>query len=753
MESQSSDALELAKRTIGWIANAKRPLTVEELEEALAIEIDSAELDETNITDIEQLTSYCCGLVMVDETTQHVKLVHYTTQTYFEGLWETWCPEIHQIISDSCLTYVAYDSFEEAASDSIIALDTLLSNRPFYKYPVHYWGHHFREHPGSHDMALDYLRNQNKAKIFAFYFEKLENRFKIYRDSLRKISESSITVEMSGIHLASRFGLCELVEDLLDEEPSNIDVRDYSGRNALHIALSHDHEKVVNILLNRGANIESRDKMHHTPMHRACEIGNDRIVSTLLKSGASVTHWAIPGLTPLHFAAGAGHETTAKLLLANGADINFPGGCFETPLFQAARKGRESMAQLLLDHGAYVNFEHYTGATALHAAITDAIRPIPDVVRLLVNNGASIKIQASKEADLGQNLLHLAIRKRQNEVAQYLMSLGLKFDSVDRADRTLLHIAVMKGNEAGAELLLRKAQQVLPDGSYVNFKDGNGDTPLNLAIWHNNNHTFEIIELLMKNGADINTENYWGNTPLAGAAIRWEVDVTRVLLENGADPNLPDDNHQEPDMLYLPYGRGPHDHEFLPDHLFTHAFPCWRLQCRRPLQWAISQGHEDIAKLLLASGADPNIPDMFGRTALHTAVCSGQIEMVRLLLTFPGIDEFHVDNWGLTAFRESRRRQHDEISIFFENREVRDSPSEENEDDSDEIGWHVSPHICYICLKKVDDSKERYFLCRNLAFCEFCPPLESEMDERLCPACGECLIEGELYQESDYSDE
>lgn len=310
----------------------------------------------------------------------------------------------------------------------------------------------------------------------------------------------------------------------------------------------------------------------------------------------------------------------------------------------------------------------------------------------------------------------------------------------------------MKGNEAGAELLLREAQHVLADGTYVNFKDGNGDTPLNLAIWHDYDHTAEITELLVKNGADVNTENYRGNTPLSGAAIHWSEDVTRVLLENGADPNLLNNKPKEPDMLYLPYGLGPHDHEFIPDHLFTHSFPCWRLQCRRPLQWAISQGHEDIARLLLDSGADPNIPDMFGRTALFSAVCSGQIEMVRLLLTFPGIDESHVDHWGLTAFAESRRRQNDEKSMFFENREVPDAPSEENEDSDDVIDWHVSPHVCHVCLKKVDDSKERYFLCRNLAFCEFCPPLKTDMDERLCPACGDCLTEGKLYQESDDSD-
>lgn len=118
-------------------------------------------------------------------------------------------------------------------------------------------------------------------------------------------------------------------------------------------------------------------------------------------------------------------STTVKLLLETEADIDLPSSFVQTPLFEAARSGYESMVQLLLQHGAYVNFKSYDGATALTAAISDATRPVQDAVRLLVNNGASLKARASKESDLGQNLLHLAIRKCQNEVAQYLMSRGL----------------------------------------------------------------------------------------------------------------------------------------------------------------------------------------------------------------------------------------------------------------------------------------------------------------------------------------
>jgi hypothetical protein len=133
----------------------------------------------------------------------------------------------------------------------------------------------------------------------------------------------------------------------------------------------------------------------------------------------------------------------------------------------------------------------------------------------------------------------------------------------------------MNGNEAGAELPLRHAQLVLPEGTYVDVKDGNGDTPLNLAIWHDYDNIVEITKLLLKNGADVNTENYWGNTPLSGAAVRGAEEVARVLLENGANPNAPGNHPAGLDMEYYPNGLDPHDHHSVPIHLFTHAFDSW----------------------------------------------------------------------------------------------------------------------------------------------------------------------------------
>src|SRR5271154_2700548 len=83
---------ERAKSVLSWIIYALRPLTTGELCHALAVEPGDEELDEDNIPDIEDVVSVCAGLVTVDEESNIVRLVHYTTQEYFERVRLAWNP-------------------------------------------------------------------------------------------------------------------------------------------------------------------------------------------------------------------------------------------------------------------------------------------------------------------------------------------------------------------------------------------------------------------------------------------------------------------------------------------------------------------------------------------------------------------------------------------------------------------------------------------------------------------------------------
>jgi hypothetical protein len=52
----------------------------------LAVEPNEAELDLENIPDVEDLLSVCAGLVIIDQESAIIRLVHYTTQEYFERI-------------------------------------------------------------------------------------------------------------------------------------------------------------------------------------------------------------------------------------------------------------------------------------------------------------------------------------------------------------------------------------------------------------------------------------------------------------------------------------------------------------------------------------------------------------------------------------------------------------------------------------------------------------------------------------------
>ncbi|KFZ14126.1 hypothetical protein V501_03384 [Pseudogymnoascus sp. VKM F-4519 (FW-2642)] len=98
IEGQLPEESALARRVLSWITYAERQLTTKELSHALAVEVDESELDEDNIPDIEDMISVCAGLVAVDEESDVIRLVHYTTQEYFERMREAWNPKAQEEI-------------------------------------------------------------------------------------------------------------------------------------------------------------------------------------------------------------------------------------------------------------------------------------------------------------------------------------------------------------------------------------------------------------------------------------------------------------------------------------------------------------------------------------------------------------------------------------------------------------------------------------------------------------------------------
>lgn len=70
----------IATRVLAWISFAKRPLSTKELQHALAVKIGTDVFHKDAIPQVQDMVSFCAGLVTVDERSRVIRLVHYTTQ-------------------------------------------------------------------------------------------------------------------------------------------------------------------------------------------------------------------------------------------------------------------------------------------------------------------------------------------------------------------------------------------------------------------------------------------------------------------------------------------------------------------------------------------------------------------------------------------------------------------------------------------------------------------------------------------------
>lgn len=134
IEGLITDSKELAKQVLSWITCAKRPLTTLELQHALAVEINASELDEENLPDIEDMVSVCAGLITINKESDIIRLVHYTTQEYFERTWVYWFPNVQRDIAITCVTYLLFDAFETGSCPTNEEFEEQLWVNPFYEY-------------------------------------------------------------------------------------------------------------------------------------------------------------------------------------------------------------------------------------------------------------------------------------------------------------------------------------------------------------------------------------------------------------------------------------------------------------------------------------------------------------------------------------------------------------------------------------------------------------------------------------------
>lgn len=373
------DHEQLAKRVLAWITCAERPLTTLELQHALAVEINESLLDEDNMPQVEDMVSVCAGLVTVDEESGGIiRLVHYTTQEYFERMQNVWFPEAQFDITAACTAYLSFKTFESGFAQSDEALTARLLSNPLYDYAAQNWGRH--AYASSCRDTISFLKRQ--AAVEASSQVLLARKSDVAdRDFIDQSSQ-----QITGLHLAAYFDLEEAVETLCDEDDGyDVDVRNGKSCTPLSYAAWRGNETTAKLLLEKGADIEAKDDHHTTPLSLAAWYGREATVRLLLERGADIEARDKDGCTPLHYAVANRRESTIQLLLERGADIEATDDGGRTSLSLAAWYGYETTTRLLLEKGADTDAADEDCWTPLTYT---AVRDHRATAHVLLENGA-----------------------------------------------------------------------------------------------------------------------------------------------------------------------------------------------------------------------------------------------------------------------------------------------------------------------------------------------------------------------------
>ena len=354
-----------------------------------------------------------------------------------------------------------------------------------------------------------------------------------------------------------------------------------------HAAATADNPQVISLIIRDGFNVNAVDDRGRTPVHSAAA-SSPGVLSALLEAGANPDSRDNSQWTPMHVAAWEGDSPTmTMMLLYAGADPNARTSRGRTPLHYGAQNYRasdsdasvaSSMVVSLLRAGSDPNAADEDGVRPIHVAASSGRA---DVVAALVNGGADAKARSSN----GDTPIHRAVLRSSQPVARAVVSALLDWGA--GAILAPLQLAALRDDSAGVVSLLAQ-------GADADEADHIGWTPLHFATINNGPRT---IAVLLDSGANPNAQSSRGRTPLHFGTLRDSAAVA-AFLQAATDLNALDDGGRTPLIAYV----------------------------------NASGSAEVVIRELLRAGADPNVTDGNGWTALLFAAIGGSVAGISALL-------------------------------------------------------------------------------------------------------------------------
>ncbi|KAJ1561147.1 Leucine-rich repeat-containing protein 34 [Nowakowskiella sp. JEL0078] len=427
------------------------------------------------------------------------------------------------------------------------------------------------------------------------------------------------------------------------------------GSTLLHVSAEMNSIEIMEILLDRGEALEATDSESNTPLHIASKKKSYNCVELLLKRGANIEAKGVEGRTPIFFAIYEQDLQMISLLLDHGAAIEATNEYGDQPLIVACVLGYADVVKLLASRGANVEAKGSKGIRPLHVAVIYDTPGRVEIINYLLNEkNAQIDSKFKK-----QTPLFLA---KQEEIVELLCKKGANVN-FSYLGKTVLFSMIQKGLVGCTRAIMNKGADL-----EVTYK---GTTPLGYAITMGN---LEICKLF--DDTFLESKVFTGDcTPIVHAARYHKWDIVKYYLEKGANINasydsallihwvcshLPDNDDM--DENEETEDNNNHDEE-------ENVKPVTQLEILRlvlaeksvdvnfkggngstPLMWATSTDQNDLAKEIINHGADVNILNDEGMSALmYTINSSEDLEFVKFMVE-NGADTSLKNNEGNTVF-------------------------------------------------------------------------------------------------------
>ncbi|HOV01162.1 MAG TPA: ankyrin repeat domain-containing protein [Dermatophilaceae bacterium] len=358
----------------------------------------------------------------------------------------------------------------------------------------------------------------------------------------------------------------------------------------------------------------------------------------------------------LRAAAWANDVTEARRLITLGADVNAKDETQQSAYLIATSEGYLDLLRLTLAHGAQVDDkDSWNGTGLIRAAERGHALVVGELLRAGINRDHINRIgyQAIHEAVwLGDDTPEYATTVR------VLAAGGVELDRRSpSAELTPLEMARQIGHTGAAgilETITSAARPADPDAALLQAAEV-GDA--------------NAVAIALRAGANIEARDAHDRTALLLAATYDQIPVANVLVAMGANPNALDDRHDTPWLVTGVTGRVAMLEALLP------ANPDLTIRNRfgglSPIP-ASERGHVDYVRRVVLTGVDLNHVNDLGWTALLEAVILGDggpnhQEVVQILLA-AGADRDIADRAGVSALQHAEQRGQNEVARLLRQR-------------------------------------------------------------------------------------